>query len=147
MLNVFSANTLPYSPKSNAVENLHIYLLQSLRINVQQACLDPSDWFLLLPMAIISLNNTSYSRLNYNLSSQILQTGIRPNFNTVFGVGDPGILEESGYESYAIKLSKGQFVNNYILTQLRLEKLKQNSKTQSPRDNVISPGDLVIKLS
>ena len=81
------------------------------------------DWFLLLPMAIISLNNTSYSRLNYNLSPQTLQTGIRPNFNTVFGVGDPGILEESGYQPYAIKLLKGQFVNNYIPTHLCLEKL------------------------
>ena len=51
MLNVFFANILPYFPKSNAVENLHRYLLQALRINVQQACPDPSDWFILLPMA------------------------------------------------------------------------------------------------
>ena len=44
-INVFSVNTLPYSPKSNAVENLHRYLLYALKINIQQACLKPADWF------------------------------------------------------------------------------------------------------
>ena len=76
-------------------------------------------------MAIISLNNTSYSWLKYNLLPQILQTGIRPNFKNVFGVGDPGILEESGYEPFVIELAKGLYVNNYVLTQLRQEKLEK----------------------
>ena len=85
-LNIFSVNTLPYSPKSNAVENLHRYLLFALKINVQQACLKPADWFLLLPLALMSLNNTSYHRLKFNLSPQILQTGIKSNFTVTFGV-------------------------------------------------------------
>jgi hypothetical protein len=146
-LNVFSVNTLPYSPKSNAVENLHRYLLYALKINVQQACLKPEDWFLLLSPSIISLNNTSYYRLKFNLSPQILQTGIKSDFNTTFGVGDPGLLEQEGYEPFAIQLSKSQYVNNYLLTQMRIEKIKQNAETQSPRDNTINPGDLVMKMS
>ena len=93
-INVFSVNTLPYSAKSNAVENLHRYLLYTFKINIQQACLKPADWYLLLPLAIISLNNTSYHRLKFNLSPQILQTRIRSNFNVTLGVGDPGLLEE-----------------------------------------------------
>ena len=146
-INVFSVNTLPYSPKSNTVENLHRYLLYALKINVQQACLKPADWFLLLPLAVISLNNTSYHRLKFNLSPQVLQTGIKSNFNVTFGVGDPGLLEQDGYEPYAVQLSKSQFVNNYLLTQLRLEQLKESSRTQSPKDNQISSGDLVMKMS
>ena len=31
-LNVFSVNTLPYSPKSNAIKNLHRYLLYALKM-------------------------------------------------------------------------------------------------------------------
>ena len=61
-INVFSVNTLPYSPKSNTVENLHRYLLYALKINVQQACLKPADWFLLLPLAVISLKITTRLR-------------------------------------------------------------------------------------
>ena len=56
-------------------------------------------------------------------------------------------MEEQGYEPYAIQLSKSQYLNNYLLTQLRLEKMKDNEKTQSLKDNVIKPGDLVMKLS
>jgi hypothetical protein len=146
-INLLSVNTLPYSPKSNAVENLHRYLLYALKINVQQACLRPADWFLLLSPAVISSNNTSYHRLKFNLSPQILQTGIKSDFNTTFGVGDPGLLEQEGYEPFAIQLSKSQYVNNFLLTQMRLEKIKENELTQSPKDIQIRPGDLVMKMS
>ena len=117
------------------MENLHRYLLYALKINVQQACLKPADWFLLLPLAVISLNNTSYYRLKFNLSPKILQTGIKSDFNTTFGVGDRGLLEQDGFEPFAIQLSKSKYVNNYLLTQMRLEKLKENAETQSPKDN------------
>ena len=115
--------------------------------HIFSSCLKPADWFLLIPLAVISLNNTSYHRLKFNLTPQVLQTGIKSNFNVTFGVGDPGLLEQDGYEPYAVQLSKSQFVNNFLLTQLRLEKLKENAKTQSPKDNQISPGDLVMKMS
>jgi hypothetical protein len=147
LLNIFSVNTLPYSSKSNLVETFHRYLLYAIKVNIQQACLHPKDWYKILPFSIISLNNTSYYRIKYNLTPQTLQTGIRANFNSTFGIGDPNLLEEQGYEPYAIQLSKSQYVNNYLLTQLRLEKMKDNEKTQSPKDNVIKPGDLVMKLS
>jgi hypothetical protein len=147
MLNVFSVNTMPYSSKSNQVETFHRYLLYAIKVNIQQACLHPKDWYKILPFSVISLNNTSYYRIKYNLTPQTLQTGIRANFHTTFGVGDPGSLEDQGFEPYAIQLSKSQYVNNYLMTQLRLEKLKDNEKTQSPKDNEIKPGDLVMKLS
>ena len=99
-------NTMLYSSKSNLVETFHRYLLYAIKVNIQQACLHPKDWYKILTFSVISLNNTSYYRIKYNLTPQTLQTGIRANFHTTFGVGDPSSLEEQGFEPYAIQLSK-----------------------------------------
>ena len=92
------------------------YLTYSIRINTQEKCIPLSEC--ILPLALIALNNTNYSRLNYSISPHIINTGIRTDFSFIFATLDDDYLYKAGFSSYAIALNKSQFVNFYLLTYL-----------------------------
>ena len=147
LLGIKKATISPHSHKSNYSELLIRYLTYSIRINTQEKCIPPTEWHRLLPLALIALNNTNYSRLNYSISPQIINTGIRTDFSSIFATLDDNYLFREGFSSYAIALNKSQFVNFYLLTQLKKEQDLKNQQTQSPKDiNSIEPGCLVYKI-
>ena len=99
-----------------------------------------------MPLALVSLNNTNYSRLNYSISPQILNTGVRADFNCTFASLEDDYLTQTGFSNYAVSLNKNQYVNFYLLTQLRKEQDAKNQKTHTKKDtNKIEPGNLVYK--
>ena len=80
------------------------------------------------------LNNTIYSWLNYSKSPQILNTGVRADFNCTFASLEDDYLTQTGFSNYAVSLNKNQYVNFYLLTQLRKEQDAKNQKTHTKKD-------------
>jgi hypothetical protein len=146
LLGIKKCSISPHSHKSNYSELLLRYLQHSIRINTQEKCIPPSQWHRILPLALIALNNTNYSRLKYSISPQIINTGIRTDFSSIFATLDDDYLIKEGFSSYALSLNKCQFINFYLLTQLKKEQDIKNKLTQTPKDsNQIQPGSLVYK--
>ena len=65
LLGIKKATISPNSHKSNYSELLIRYLTYSIRINTQEKCIPQSERHRILPLALLALNTTNYSRLNY----------------------------------------------------------------------------------
>ena len=147
LLGIQKVTISPHSHKSNYSELLIRYITYAIKINIQEKCIPPSAWYKILPLALVSLNNTNYSRLNYSISPQIINTGTRADFNCSFGSLEDDYLTQSGFSNYAVSLNKNQYVNFYLLTQLGKEQDVKNQKTHAKKDtNKIEPGNLVYKI-
>ena len=148
LLNIIQLNIRPFNHKANLSEILQRFLLRSIKLSVQSQGVPAEKWHLLLPMAVISLNNTSYYNLSYSLCPQQLQTGIQWDKNSLLAVADTETLEESGYASLACELNNTMLANNLVITELHRKKLENNLKTQkSKAKDDILPGDLVCKIN
>ena len=148
LLNIVQLNIRPFNHKANLSEILQRFLLRSIKLSVQSQGVPAEKWHLLLPMAVISLNNTSYYNLSYSLCPQQLQTGIQWDKNSLLAVTDTDALEESGYASLACELNNTMIANNLVITELHRKKFENNLKTQksNTKDDIL-PGDLVCKIN
>ena len=90
----------------------------------------------------MSLNNTKYSQFNYSTSPQIINTGIRSDFNCSFASLEDKYLTQKSFSNYAVSLNKNQYVNFHLLTQDA-----KNQKTHTKKvSNKIEPWNLVYKV-
>ena len=144
-LNILLVNTCPYSHKSNKAEILQKHLLTALRINTQQALIDPKNWHMLLTQSLISLNNTTFQRLKYAVSPYNLMFSRYPD--NQFTALNPSLLQEEGYSSYVVETAKASFLNGLLITAMQKERIREAEKSGKSTDNRISAGDIVYKRS
>ena len=143
ILNIKSVTILSRSPRFSYIELLQRYLLAALKTNVQEHYIKPSEWHELLPFCVISLNNTPYSNLKYNLSAQQVCLGQRSDLNSIFALGNLDILEND-YSPFVIKLAKSQKAVNSLINKHQKEKQIAAEKSQGKSwQTDIQPGDLV----
>ena len=142
-LNILLVTTSAYSSKSNKSEIIQRWLLQAIRINRQEALISSDQWDLVLTQSVLSLNNTPFEKGSFNTTPFNLMFNNMYDGN--FVATNPELLDEAGYLAWVVQTAKGSFLNNLVVTQLQLERIKEAEKTHKMSDKDIKVGDIVVK--